>query len=99
VQSRFSRPGPGCQAKGEALPIHEPFADAVTGTIGRRPSGARLYHRGSRFGEPEHRRLDRNLVARILFLAEALDRRKASLSRHARRELGRSSFSAFLSAT
>jgi hypothetical protein len=47
--------------------------DTVTGTIGRRPSGARLYHRNSRFGEPERRKLDRNLVARLLFLAEASD--------------------------
>jgi hypothetical protein len=53
-----------------------------TGTIGRRPSGARLYHRGSRFGEPERRKLDRNLVARILFLAEALDRRTRGKGHH-----------------
>jgi hypothetical protein len=51
-------------------------------TPGRRPSGARLYHRGSRFGEPERRRLDRNLVARILFLAEALDRRTRAKGQH-----------------
>jgi hypothetical protein len=64
------------------LPIHEPFADAVTGTVGRRPSGARLYHRGSRFGEPERRRLDRTLVHRILWLAEALDRRTRAKGQH-----------------
>ena len=54
----------------------------ITGTIGRRPSGARLYHRGSRFGDPERRKLDRNLVARILFLAEALDRRTRGKGQH-----------------
>ena len=58
------------------------LSDAVTGTIGRRPSGARLYHRGSRFGDPERRKLDRNLVARILFLAEALDRRTRGKGQH-----------------
>ena len=47
--------------------ITDSLSDAVTGTIGRRPSGARLYHRGSRFGDPERRKIDRNLVARILF--------------------------------
>ena len=56
--------------------------DETTGTIGRRPSGARLYHRGSRFGEPERRKLDRNLVARILFLAEALERRTRGRGQH-----------------
>ena len=56
--------------------------DAVTGTIGRRPSGARLYHRGSRFGEPERRKLDRNLVARILYLAEALEHRTRGKGQH-----------------
>ena len=56
--------------------------DEITGTIGRRPSGARLYHRGSRFGEPERRKLDRNLVARILYLAEALERRTRGKGQH-----------------
>ena len=64
-----------------------PLLDAASqlsscGTIGRRPSGARLYHRGSRFGEPERRKLDRNLVARILYLAEALDRRTRGKGQH-----------------
>ena len=62
--------------------IWNPLPDAVTGTIGRRPSGARLYHRGSRFGEPERRKLDRNLVARILYLAEALERRTRGKGQH-----------------
>jgi DNA-binding Lrp family transcriptional regulator len=53
-----------------------------TGTVGRRPSGARLYHRGSRFGPPEARKLDKNVVARILFLAEALDRRTRAKGQH-----------------
>lgn len=51
-------------------------------TPGRRPSGARLYHRNSRFGDPERRRLDRNVVARILYLAEALDRRTRGKGQH-----------------
>jgi DNA-binding MarR family transcriptional regulator len=56
--------------------------DPLTGTVGRRPSGARLFHRGSRFGPPEGRKLDRNLVARLLFLAEALDRRTRGPRQH-----------------
>jgi hypothetical protein len=50
--------------------------------FGRRPSGARLYHSGSRFGEPERRKLGRELIARILFLAEALDRRTRQKGQH-----------------
>lgn len=57
-------------------------ADPVTGSIGRRPSGARLYHHGSRFGPPERRKLDRNLIARIMFLAEALERRTRTKGKH-----------------
>ncbi|HEY5930616.1 MAG TPA: helix-turn-helix domain-containing protein [Burkholderiales bacterium] len=64
------------------MPSIASLSDIVTGTIGRRPSGARLYHRNSRFGEPERRKLDRNLVARILFLAEALDRRTRAKGQH-----------------
>jgi hypothetical protein len=56
--------------------------DTVTGAIGKRPSGAPLYHRGSQFGPPERRKLDRNLVAKILFLAEALDRRTRGPRQH-----------------
>jgi hypothetical protein len=56
--------------------------DTITGTIGRRASGAPLYHHGSQFGPPERRRLDRNLVAKILFLAEALDRRTRAKGQH-----------------
>src|SRR3954471_824407 len=56
--------------------------DPVTGAIGRRASGAPLYHRGSQFGPPERRKLDRNLVAKILFLAEALDRRTRGPRQH-----------------
>src|SRR3954465_9307662 len=56
--------------------------DTVTGAIGKRPSGAPLYHRGSQFGPPERRKLDRNLVAKILFLAEALDRRTRGKGMH-----------------
>ena len=56
--------------------------DNLTGAVGRRPSGAPLYHRGSQFGPPERRRIDRNLVARLLFLAEALDRRTRAKGQH-----------------
>jgi hypothetical protein len=64
------------------VPIQNYLLNADTGTVGRRSSGARLYHRGSRFGDPERRRLDRNLVHRILFLAEALDRRTRGKGQH-----------------
>src|SRR3954451_22594846 len=56
--------------------------DTVTGAISKRPSGAPLHHRGSQFGPPERRKLDRNLVAKILFLAEALDRRTRGKGMH-----------------
>ena len=56
--------------------------DPTTGTVGKRASGAPLYHRGSRFGPPERRKLDRNLVARLLFAAEALDRRTRTKGQH-----------------
>jgi hypothetical protein len=56
--------------------------DTITGAVGRRASGAPLYHRGSQFGPPERRNLDRNLVAKILFLAEALDRRTRGPRQH-----------------
>ena len=56
--------------------------DPTTGAIGKRASGAPLYHRGSRFGPPDRRKLDRNLVARILFAAEALDRRTRTKGQH-----------------
>ena len=56
--------------------------DPTTGAVGKRASGAPLYRRGSRFGPPERRKLDRNLVARILFAAEALDRRTRMKGQH-----------------
>ncbi len=56
--------------------------DPVTGAVGRRPSGAPLYRRGSVFAEPARRQLDRNLVAKILWLAEALDRRTRAKGMH-----------------
>src|SRR4051794_34895419 len=56
--------------------------DHLTGAVGRRTSGAPLYRRGSQFGSPEGRKLDRNLVAKILFLTEALDRRTRGLRQH-----------------
>lgn len=51
-------------------------------TPGRRPSGARLYHRNSRFGEPERRRLDRAHVWKIMACAEALERRTRGKGQH-----------------
>jgi len=56
--------------------------DTVTGAIGKRPSGAPLYHRGSQFGPPERRKLDRNIRVRILHLAIALDRRTKQPRQH-----------------
>ena len=56
--------------------------DPVTGAIGKRPSGAPLYHRGSQFGPPERRKLDRNMRVRILHLAIALDRRTRQKGQH-----------------
>ena len=64
------------------MPAFSSLPNPVTGTIGRRPSGAPLYRRGSVFGEPARRQLDRNLVAKILFLAEALDRRTRGKGMH-----------------
>jgi hypothetical protein len=50
-----------------------PFVDSSF-SVGRRPSGAKLYHQGSVFGPPAQRRIDRELIARLLFLIETLDR-------------------------
>src|SRR5690242_10346188 len=59
-----------------------PIIDPVTGAIGRRPSGARLYHRNSQFGPPACRKLDRNLRVRILYLTIAMDRRTRQPGQH-----------------
>lgn len=64
------------------MPLTTIYPDPLTGTVGKRPSGAPYYRRDSRFGDPERRRLDRNQVARILFLAEALDRRTRAKGQH-----------------
>jgi hypothetical protein len=56
--------------------------DPLTGAIGRRPSGAPLYHRGSQFGPPERRKLDRNMRVRLLYLAKALDQRTRQKGQH-----------------
>ena len=56
--------------------------DPMIDAIGRRPSGARLYHRGSQFGPPERRKLDRNMRVRILYLAIAMDRRTRQKGQH-----------------
>ena len=65
-------PGGAAQRQGEALP-RIAIIDEITGTIGRRPSGARLYHRGSRFGPPAPQRIDRAHAWKIIARAEALD--------------------------
>ncbi len=74
----------GCAAaRRQALPAFTTLpVDPLTGAVGRRASGAPLYYRGSQFGPPERRKLDRNLVAKILFLAEALDRRTRGPRQH-----------------
>src|SRR5690242_16002246 len=59
-----------------------PLIDPVTGAIGRRPSGARLYHRKSQFGPPACHKLDRNLRVRILYCAIAMDRRTRQKGQH-----------------
>src|SRR4051794_13692173 len=56
--------------------------DPLTGAIGRRPSGAPLYHRNSQFCPPKRRKLDRNMRTRILYLAIALDRRTRQKGQH-----------------
>jgi hypothetical protein len=50
--------------------------------FGRRPSGARLYHSGSTFEPPRRRKLCREIKAKILFVAEALDRRTRQPRQH-----------------
>src|SRR4051812_11583441 len=66
----------------EALLPAFPTLDPVTGAIGRRPSGARLYHRNSRFGPPECRPIERNMRVRLLHLAKALDHRTRQPGQH-----------------
>ena len=56
--------------------------DPLSAAPGRRASGAPLYHRGSQFGPPERRRLDRNMRVRLLHLATALDRRTRQKGQH-----------------
>src|SRR3954454_23867930 len=73
----FSQPKGGFMPAFTTLPV-----DPVTGAIGRRASGAPLYHRGSQFGPPERRKLDRNMRVRILHLAIALDRRTKQPRQH-----------------
>jgi hypothetical protein len=57
-----------------------PF-DPLT-AFGRRPSGARLYHSGSTFTPPARRQLSREIKARILYLAEALERSTRQPGKH-----------------
>lgn len=58
------------------------FLDPVTGAVGRRASGAPLYRRGSQFGPPKRRRMDRAQAWRIMASAEALDRRTRAPGMH-----------------
>src|SRR3954468_5343109 len=73
----FSQPRGGFMPAFTTLPT-----DPLTGAIGRRASGAPLYHRGSQFGPPERRKLDRNMRVRLLHLAKALDRRTRQKGQH-----------------
>ncbi len=73
----FPQPRGGFMPAFTTLPV-----DPVTGAIGRRTSGAPLYHRGSQFGPPERRKLDRNMRVRLLYLAIALDRRTRQKGQH-----------------
>src|SRR3954451_17003700 len=73
----FSQPKGGFMPAFTTLPV-----DPITGAVGRRASGAPLYHRGSVFGPPERRKLDRNMRLRILHLAIALDRRTKQRGMH-----------------
>jgi hypothetical protein len=65
--------------------------DPLTGAIGRCSSGAPLYHRGSVFGPPERRKLDRNMRTRILYLAIALDADSDDVARSFRDHVARCS--------
>lgn len=56
--------------------------DPLASSPGRRPSGARLYHRGSIFAEPARCRMDRALAWRLLASAEALDRATRTKGQH-----------------
>src|SRR3954454_25166790 len=56
--------------------------DPLTSSPGRRPSGARLYHRDSIFAEPARCRLDRAHVWRLLAHAEALERDTREPGKH-----------------
>jgi hypothetical protein len=73
----FSQPKGGFMPAFTTLPV-----DPLTGAIGRRLSGAPLYHRGSQFGPPERRKLDRNMRVRLLYLSIALDRRTRQKGQH-----------------
>ena len=56
--------------------------DPLTAAPGRRPSGARLYHRGSVFSEPARCRMDRAHAWRLLAHAEALERDTRAPGKH-----------------
>ena len=56
--------------------------DPLTSSPGRRPSGARLYHRGSIFAEPVRCRMDRAHAWRLMASAEALERDTREPGKH-----------------
>jgi hypothetical protein len=56
--------------------------EPLTSSPGRRPSGARLYHRGSVFSEPVRCRMDRAHAWRLLTHAEALERETRVPGKH-----------------
>src|SRR3954454_13477444 len=70
---RVRRLRAGCAAaRRQTLP--EFTLDPLTSSPGRRPSGARLYHRGSVFAEPVRCRMDRAHAWKLMAHAEALER-------------------------
>jgi hypothetical protein len=73
----FPQPRGGFMPTFTTLPV-----DPLTGAVGRRASGAPLYHRNSQFGPPERRPLERNMRVRILHLAIALDHRTRQKGQH-----------------
>src|SRR3954452_12861638 len=62
------------------LPAFTP--DFLLSNPGRRPSGARLYHRGSIFSEPVRCRIDRAQAWRLIEAAETLNRATRQPGQH-----------------
>ena len=71
---RPGEPLPGGLRCSPEATLPEFTLDPLTSSPGRRPSGARLYHRGSVFAEPARLRMDRAHAWRLMASAEALER-------------------------